>query len=260
MRRRRATSSCTTIPTRRIADIVDRYHQVAERCDAVLIVGSDYTDVASPSELTRQRPHRGQPRRAGRARGAGQGPHARRGRPRRRAVPGRDRRPARPHRRGGGQPVRPGASWPRSPRRCERVEPEVLRAARGAAAGRAVGRASCATPSHGTLISGDEELLNREALGVLVAGMTAEHVLERLQRGHGGHHPRRPLRRRARRRQCACGRRLSVAVVHHPQRRPAAAPVDRRAGGRAWACGCRSSPPTSAPTTPRARSRRPAAG
>ncbi|MGV0643537.1 phosphate acetyltransferase [Mycolicibacterium sp. XJ2546] len=35
-----------------VADIVDRYHQVAEQCDAVLIVGSDYTDVATPSELS----------------------------------------------------------------------------------------------------------------------------------------------------------------------------------------------------------------
>jgi phosphate acetyltransferase len=36
---------------------------------------------------------------------------------------------------------------------------------------------------HGTVISGDEDLLSREALGVLVAGMTAEHVLERLVEG-----------------------------------------------------------------------------
>ena len=35
-----------------IAVIVDRFHAVAARCDAVLIVGSDYTDVASPSELS----------------------------------------------------------------------------------------------------------------------------------------------------------------------------------------------------------------
>ena len=41
---------------------------------------------------------------------------------------------------------------------------------------------------HGTLISGDEDLLSREALGVLVAGMTAEHVLERLHDGDGGDH------------------------------------------------------------------------
>ena len=39
-------------PDGAIADIVDRFHRVAARCDAVLIVGSDYTDVASPSELS----------------------------------------------------------------------------------------------------------------------------------------------------------------------------------------------------------------
>lgn len=39
-------------PDAAIAQIVDRYHAVAERCDAVVIVGSDYTDVASPSELS----------------------------------------------------------------------------------------------------------------------------------------------------------------------------------------------------------------
>jgi phosphate acetyltransferase len=33
------------------------------------------------------------------------------------------------------------------------------------------------------VLSGDEDLLSREALGVLVAGMTAEHVLERLREG-----------------------------------------------------------------------------
>ena len=30
-----------------IADIVDSYHAMAQSCDAVVIVGSDYTDVAS---------------------------------------------------------------------------------------------------------------------------------------------------------------------------------------------------------------------
>ena len=34
-------------PEGAIADIVDRYHAVADRCDAMVIVGSDYTDVAS---------------------------------------------------------------------------------------------------------------------------------------------------------------------------------------------------------------------
>ena len=39
-------------PDSALAEIVDRYHRVAEKCDAVVIVGSDYTDVASPSELS----------------------------------------------------------------------------------------------------------------------------------------------------------------------------------------------------------------
>ena len=79
----------------------------------------------------------------------------------------------------------------------------------------------------GPLISGDAALLGREAMGVLVAGMTAEHVLERLTEGMAVITPgdrsdvvlavvERP-----------CGRRLSVAVVRHPQRRPRTAPVDR---------------------------------
>ena len=32
--------------------IVERYHQVAEQCDAVVIVGSDYTDVGTPTEFS----------------------------------------------------------------------------------------------------------------------------------------------------------------------------------------------------------------
>ena len=39
-------------PDTAIGDIVDRYHRVADQCDAVLIVVSDYTDVAAPSELS----------------------------------------------------------------------------------------------------------------------------------------------------------------------------------------------------------------
>ena len=31
--------------------IVARYHQVAEQCDAVVVVGSDYTDVGAPAEF-----------------------------------------------------------------------------------------------------------------------------------------------------------------------------------------------------------------
>ena len=38
-------------PDAALSTIVDRYHAVAERCDVVVIVGSDYTDVAGPTEL-----------------------------------------------------------------------------------------------------------------------------------------------------------------------------------------------------------------
>jgi phosphate acetyltransferase len=51
-----------------LAEIVDRYHRVADHCDAVLIVGSDYTDIATPSELStnarRSHPRTPRPRRS----------------------------------------------------------------------------------------------------------------------------------------------------------------------------------------------------
>ena len=58
-----------------IAEIVDRYHDVADQCDAVVIVGSDYTDVARPHRVECQRADRGESRCAGVAFGAGQGPY-----------------------------------------------------------------------------------------------------------------------------------------------------------------------------------------
>jgi phosphate acetyltransferase len=39
-------------PDAALADVVDSYHAMADRCDAVVIVGSDYTDVTSPAELS----------------------------------------------------------------------------------------------------------------------------------------------------------------------------------------------------------------
>ena len=38
-------------PDAALAKIVERYKAVESRCDAVVIVGSDYTDVGSPTEL-----------------------------------------------------------------------------------------------------------------------------------------------------------------------------------------------------------------
>ncbi len=39
-------------PTAALDRIVERYHRVADRCDAVVIVGSDYTDVGTPTEFS----------------------------------------------------------------------------------------------------------------------------------------------------------------------------------------------------------------
>lgn len=171
-------------PDGALADIVDRYHQVAQRCDVVLIVGSDYTDVASPSELSvnaRIAVNLGAPvvltvRAANRtpdevahvvelclAEIAGQHAHTA-------AVVAN---------------------------RCAPAELDAVAAALKRAASDAVlcyvipeeplliapSVGELLTSVGGTLISGDEDLLTREALGVLVAGMTAEHVLERLVEG-----------------------------------------------------------------------------
>jgi phosphate acetyltransferase len=38
-------------PAAALDRIVERYHQVAEKCDAVVVVGSDYTDVGTPTEF-----------------------------------------------------------------------------------------------------------------------------------------------------------------------------------------------------------------
>jgi phosphate acetyltransferase len=171
-------------PDSALADIVDRYHQVAQRCDAVLIVGSDYTDVASPSELSVN------------ARIA-----VNLGAPIVLAVRAADRTPddvahvvelclaeiA-------GQHAHTAAVVAN---RCAPAELDAVAAAlrRIDPAGLksyvlpeepllvAPSVAELRDAVHGTVISGDENLLSREALGVLVAGMTAEHVLERLIEG-----------------------------------------------------------------------------
>jgi phosphate acetyltransferase len=171
-------------PDSAIGDIVDRYHRVAERCDAVLIVGSDFTDVASPSELSVN------------ARIA-----VNLGAPVVLAVRAADRTPddvahvvelclaelA-------GQHAHTAAVVAN---RCDPTELDAVAAALkrieldGVACYVLPEEPLLVAPSvaelrvavHGTRISGDEELMNREALGVLVAGMTAEHVLERLTDG-----------------------------------------------------------------------------
>jgi phosphate acetyltransferase len=171
-------------PDGALADIVDRYHQVAQRCDVVLIVGSDYTDVASPSELSvnaRIAVNLGAPvvltvRAADRtpdevthvvelclAEIAGQHAHTA-------AVVANRCAPA--------ELDAVAAALKRAASdgvKCYVIPEEPLLIAPS------VGELLASVG--GTLISGDEDLLTREAMGVLVAGMTAEHVLERLAEG-----------------------------------------------------------------------------
>ena len=168
-------------PDGAIADIVARFHRVAARCDAVLIVGSDYTDVASPSELSVN------------ARIA-----ANLGAPVVLAVRARGRTPAEvaqvvevclaevsaqhahtaaivANRCDPAQLTAVSTELARfEPKSYVLPEEPLLVAPSVADLQRAVG---------GELIKGDQALLGREALGVLVAGMTAEHVLERLRDG-----------------------------------------------------------------------------
>ncbi|UQE74862.1 phosphate acetyltransferase [Gordonia sp. PP30] len=165
-------------PDAAIAEIVSRYHAMAKYCDNVVIVGSDYTDVASPSELSYN------------ARIA-----ANLAAPVLLVVKALDRTPAEV---------------------VSIIELLVadIRASHAAVAGVVANRAdehqlaevhaaiedtgcrAWAVPEEpllmaptmaelaealdATLYSGDPDLLDREAIGVMVGGMTVEHILERL--------------------------------------------------------------------------------
>lgn len=168
-------------PDAAIAQIVDRYHAVAERCDAVVIVGSDYTDVASPSEL---------------------GTNARiavnLGAPVLLTIKGFDRTP---------DEVAALAEVCLGELKAQRAHTAAIVANRCNPGQLDEVRQALArfdkpawvlpevpllvSPSveelmkvvKGSLVSGDEALLSREATSFMVAGMTAEHCLERLKEG-----------------------------------------------------------------------------
>ncbi|WP_238889841.1 phosphate acetyltransferase [Mycobacterium sp. IDR2000157661] len=168
-------------PDAALAEIVDRYHHVADQCDAVLIVGSDYTDVAAPSELSTN------------ARIA-----ANLGASIVLAVKAKGRSPeqvahlvdvclveiAAQHAHTAAVVANrcapdelaavADALEPFEPKSYVLPEDPLLVAASVAELQEAV---------EGTVICGDPALLSREAMDVLVAGMTAEHVLERLTEG-----------------------------------------------------------------------------
>ncbi|KUI07064.1 phosphate acetyltransferase [Mycolicibacterium acapulense] len=168
-------------PDGALAEIVDRYHRMADQCDAVLIVGSDYTDVATPSELSTN------------ARIA-----ANLGAPVVLAVKAKDRSPdavanivdicldeiAAQHaytaavvanRCDPAQLTAVLDALEDLDPKCYAVPEEPLMVAASVA--------ELLQAVEGELISGDPALLSREAMDLMVAGMTAERVLERLSEG-----------------------------------------------------------------------------
>ncbi|MCP2300158.1 phosphotransacetylase [Nocardia amikacinitolerans] len=168
-------------PDAAISEIVMRFHDVAKVCDAVVVIGSDYTDVASPSELRFN------------ARIA-----VNLGAPVLLVVRGSDRTPDEIK-----QLVELCASELQQEHAAlvaivaNRCDPDELREVCSVLGGFEVPSwslpevplliaptmAELCEAVGGEMYSGDPELLQREALKVMVGGMTAEHILERLVDG-----------------------------------------------------------------------------
>jgi phosphate acetyltransferase len=170
-------------PDAAMSTIVDRYHAVANRFDAVLVVGSDFTDVTSPTEFSYN------------ARIA-----ANLNSPMVLVVSGRGKTP---------EQVRIAADIAVDEARHHhasvlaivgnRVEQQQVQTTTAALAGVADGVPAYSIPSdavldaptvrelqtaiRGTLIQGDDALLDRESSGLLVAAMTMPNVLDRLFEG-----------------------------------------------------------------------------
>ena len=168
-------------PEAALADIVAKYHTVAEQCDAVVIIGSDYTDVASPSELSfnaRIAVNLGAPVLLA-VRGA------------RRSV---EEVAQLAHLCAAELAANHAHLLAVVANRCDPDKLDEVTAALSD-----IGVPTWSLPeipllvsptmaelmeaTGGELYSGDPELLHREALKVMVGGMTAEHILERLVEG-----------------------------------------------------------------------------
>ncbi len=165
-------------PAAALDTILERYHRVAEQCDAVVVIGSDYTDVATPTELSYN------------ARIA-----ANLSSPVLLVLNGADRTPAElvtlADIAGSAISANHAALFAVVANRVTHPEPaEVV-----AALGRdevptyaipydpllsAPSVADLMPACDGTFVSGDPALLDREVLGLLVAGMTMPNVLDRL--------------------------------------------------------------------------------
>jgi phosphate acetyltransferase len=168
-------------PTAALDRIVERFHQVAARCDAVVVVGSDYTDVGTPTEFSYN------------ARIA-----ANIGAPVLLVLNGADRTPVELH---------TIAEMATAELRANHgtlfaVIANRVDADLAADAARIIGpaglpayaipdepllsaptMADLMTACDGKLVSGDEALLTREVAGLVVAAMTMPNVLDRLLEG-----------------------------------------------------------------------------
>lgn len=168
-------------PEAALGDIVAAYHEIARQCDAVVVVGSDYTDVVNPTELNFN------------ARIA-----VNLGTPMLLAVNGRGRDPDTISAITGRCLTELTAAHAQlAAVIANRCDPARLDAVTAALAGTGLPAFSVpevpllAAPTMaelcdalgGTVYSGDPELLRREAMAVMVGGMTAEHILERLVDG-----------------------------------------------------------------------------
>ncbi|WP_084105252.1 phosphate acetyltransferase [Demequina sp. NBRC 110056] len=167
-------------PERALATILSRYHAVAAKSDAVVIVGTDYTDISGAAEFEFN------------ARIA-----ANLGAPVALVVHGRDRTPEDIAR----VVEQSRAELEESHARvaavfANRCDPEQLDAVRDVLpAGIGMGAlpedpvlvapllSALVTAVDGTLLSGDESLLSREVRAVLIGAMTPEHLLEHLVEG-----------------------------------------------------------------------------
>ena len=168
-------------PEAALSEIVARYHELARQCDAVIVIGSDYTGVFNPTALTYD------------ARVA-----ANLGAPVLLALNGHDRNTESITQIAQRCLTELGAAHARCAAIiANRCDPEHLDEIRAALDTTGVPSFSLpevpllAAPTmaelcealDGTLYSGDPELLRREALSMMVGGMNAEHILERLTEG-----------------------------------------------------------------------------
>jgi phosphate acetyltransferase len=169
-----------TDPDAAMSAIVERYHAAAVGCEAMVVVGSDYTDVGSPTEFSynvRIAVNLGAPVLL--------------------VVHGRDRSPAEVRTVADLAVTELAAQYGRLVAIvANRVHPDQTTAVRDALATKVPTYALPDKPlltaptvgdlldaCDGTLHSGDPTMLQREALGVVVAAMTLPNVLDRLVDG-----------------------------------------------------------------------------